>query len=93
MSRENGTHSTKLPRHSYPVDYRLRIISRDTNTGNIVSVRCQLCVYSGRENEDEAGRKRKRQPISKVMDWNYPFRGDSICRPPDAKICVDPPSY
>ena len=59
---------------NHSVEYGLRIINRDPDTGNVESMRCQFCVYCGRENEEEVGKKRKRQPTAKVMDWNYPFR-------------------
>jgi len=58
----------------HPVDYALRIISHNSNTGNDMSVRCQFCVYSGRETGDEVAKKRQCLPTARVMDWNYPFR-------------------
>ena len=54
------------------VEFGLLILQRDRITANICSVRCQFCIYNGKENA--IGEKRKRAQTDIPKDWTIPFR-------------------
>ncbi len=54
------------------VEFGLLILQRDRITANICSVRCQFCIYNGKENA--IGEKRKRAQTEIPKDWTIPFR-------------------
>jgi hypothetical protein len=47
-------------------------MQRDRHSGNVCSVRCQFCIYNGKE--DAIGEKRKRTQTDIAKDWTKPFR-------------------
>ena len=53
--------------------YGLKIIERSPNTGDVVSVRCQFCIYYGAE---DSGKPRQRAKKDTKMTWTNSFRTD-----------------
>ena len=48
------------------------ILQQDRHNSEVCSVRCQFCVYNGKE--DAIGEKRKRAQTNIAKDWTKPFR-------------------
>jgi hypothetical protein len=57
---------------NHVVQFGLQIASRHHDTKEVTSVRCQFCVYRGRE--DKLGDKRKCQQTEVVKSWEGPYR-------------------
>src|SRR5436309_4502792 len=58
------------------LEFGLKVNEIDVATVLVNSVRCQFCVYYGREQqlEQKVGTKRQRQQATTVKYWNSPFR-------------------
>ena len=53
--------------HEHLVQYGLKIMQRDTVSSHVTSVRCQFCIFTGKE--DTIGDKRKHSQTKRVKDW------------------------
>jgi hypothetical protein len=70
---QKPTARATLFQHQHLVNYGLKAMQIDVATGAVSSVRCQFCVYIGKEDTITDG-KRKRTQTDRVKDWNPPFR-------------------
>ena len=68
MSQKRNSRATKFqPLHE--VLYELRVISKNSRTNDVTSVKCQFCIYFDRESIFE---ERKRQQTNIVKHWKGP---------------------
>ena len=51
-------------------------MEKDAETNHVLSVRCQFCVYFGKE--ETPGMKRQRQQTKNVITWSIPFRPEKF---------------
>ena len=58
----------------HEIKFALKVIYRDPETKNVVSVRCQFCVYFGKEDATQNPRKRAR--TDNTMSWTDNWRVD-----------------
>ena len=64
-----GTNARFLPEHA--CKYGLKIMERCPNTGDVVSVRCQFCIYFGPETDPEKPCQRAKKTTK--MAWTNSF--------------------
>ena len=57
------------------VMFGLKIMDRDLNTHIVMSIRCQFCIFHGRE-EYHLEQVRKRQKTTIIKTWSGSFRSD-----------------
>ena len=67
--------SRKLPSISLMFEFGHYITEHNANTSLIASVRCQLCVYFGKEDHDPE-RAHKCKKMEAIMSWQGNFRPD-----------------
>ena len=76
------TRSTPFQK-KYLLEYGLRVSDTDMITALTISVRCQFCVYYGRE--QSVGQKRQREPTTTVKYWTSPFRAENYKKHHDSQ--------
>ena len=70
--RLRAANSRYMPEHASK--YGLKVMERCKETGNVVSVRCQFCVYFGAETDPDIPRQRAKKKTK--MTWTNSFRVD-----------------
>lgn len=70
-----------LPRNTafhtqHKVEFGLKVHDTDVETMVVNSVRCQFCVYYGREVSVQVGEKRQRKKTTNIKYWDAPFRAE-----------------
>ena len=70
--KSKGVNARYLPEHSSA--YGLKVMERCKETGNVVSVRCQFCIYFRPEIDPEKPRQRAKKRTK--MAWTNSFRVD-----------------
>ena len=68
-------------------EFGLKIMERDPNTKAVVSVRCQFCVFNGRE-ELHPEKVRKRAKMDTIMSWQGTFRTDYYQKHLNSQHCT-----
>ena len=68
-------------------EFGLKIMERDPNTKAVVSVRCQFCVFNGRE-ELHPEKVRKRVKTDTIMSWQGTFRTDYYQKHLNSQHCT-----
>jgi hypothetical protein len=67
----DATTPAKGSRYNFQLDhelsYGLKIMQRDAASKKVISVRCQFCVYFGKD--EVAGQKRARKQTSRIKTW------------------------
>jgi hypothetical protein len=58
--------------HKHELEFALEVHERDPRTKEVIYVACKLCKFFVRDNDDGAGRKRKRRENMKY--FKHPFR-------------------
>jgi hypothetical protein len=61
--------------HKHELEFALEVHERDPRTKEVISVACKLCKFFGRDNDDNAVRKRKRTENMKY--FKHPFRPEN----------------
>ena len=62
--------------NQHQVEFGLKVHDIDIETLVVNAVRCQFCVYYGRENSVQVGEKRQRKQTTNFKYWDAPFRAE-----------------
>jgi hypothetical protein len=76
MNQESNSKTEECRfRDEHATKYGLKVTQRNATNGDVISVRCQFCVYFGPENvETDKTRKRAKKDTKKT--WTNKFRAD-----------------
>ena len=59
------------------IEYGLTVVERDSETQNVLGVRCQFCMYFGHEElVGQLPTEHKCKQTAKLKDWHPPFRSE-----------------
>jgi hypothetical protein len=74
MSKSSTPRETKF-QTAHIIEFGLAMIERDIRTLKVLAVRCQFCVFFGRE--EVLGQKRERSQTAHIKDFKFPFRPEA----------------